>query len=165
VGGVRPGGWRRPTTPEHVRDRSLARGVPTVARGTNDPTTVERDPDAATTVDVRCIGHVRTAIGEHEMDFTVEGDTLRAFLEAFFEVYGVEDPVIAGTEAEATAHGWAPTDGDPPGTRKKNPEGERTRTFARIAINGTFNEHLDGLDTELEDGDRVALVYPFIFCC
>jgi len=29
---------------------------------------------------------------------------------------------------------------------------------------GTFDEHLDGLDTELDDGDRVALMYPFVFC-
>jgi molybdopterin converting factor small subunit len=34
-----------------------------------------------------------------------------------------------------------------------------------VAVNGEFNEHLDGLDTELEAGDRVGLMFPFIFCC
>ena len=53
---------------------------------------------------------------------------------------------------------------EPTGAWNKNPEGEQTRAFARVAINGRFNEHIDGLDTELEDGDRVALMYPFMFC-
>ncbi|MEF8880930.1 MAG: MoaD/ThiS family protein [Halapricum sp.] len=90
--------------------------------------------------------------------------TLREFLDAFFEEYDVADMLIAETEAEATAHGWASIDGDPPGTWKKNSEGEQTCAFARVTVNGQFNEYLDGLDTELEDGDRVALMYPFVFC-
>ncbi|PSP64066.1 pterin cluster protein, partial [Halobacteriales archaeon QH_8_64_26] len=40
-----------------------------------------------------------------------------------------------------------------------------TRAYARVAVNGRFNENLEGLDTELEAGDRVALMYPFMFCC
>jgi len=120
---------------------------------------------AETTVEVRCTGHVRTEIGKHRFEYTFEGATLREFLAAFFEEYDVADMLIAETEAEAATNGWVPTDGDPPGTWKKNPEGEQTRAFARVAINGQFNEHLDGLDTELEDGDRVALMYPFMFCC
>jgi molybdopterin converting factor small subunit len=31
-----------------------------------------------------------------------------------------------------------------------------------VTINGVFNEHLDGLDTNISDGDRVGLLYPFI---
>lgn len=119
----------------------------------------------ATTVTVRCTGHVRDAVGTHELEYTFEGRTLRAFLQAFFEDYDVEDLLIAETEAEATTSGWAPSDGDPPGAWAKNPEGEQTRSFARVAINGQFNEHLDGLNTELADGDRVSLMYPFMFCC
>ena len=118
-----------------------------------------------TTVDVRCTGHVRTAIGRHSFEYTFAGRTLRDFLDAFFEEYDVEDLLIAETEAEATTKGWAPTDGELPGTWKKNPAGEQTRAFARVAINGRFNEHLDGLDTVLSDGDRVSLMYPFMFCC
>ncbi len=134
--------------------------------GMSSNQTLEERSDriAETTVEVRCTGHVRTEIGEHSFEYSFDGSTLREFLEAFFEEYDVADMLIAETEEEATAHGWAPTDGDPPGAWRKNPEGEQTRAFARVAINGQFNEHLDGLDTELEAGDRVALMYPFMFC-
>lgn len=117
-----------------------------------------------TTVDVKLTGHVRTAVGEPGMEFTFEGDTLREFLEAFFETYDVQNLVIAETEDDATAPGWAPAPDELPGTWKKNPEGEQTRAYARVLVNGRFNEHNQGFDTRLEDGDRVALVYPFMFC-
>jgi molybdopterin converting factor small subunit len=132
-------------------------------RTTAEPTPPEQTE--VTTVDVRCTGHVRTKIGEHSLEYSFEGSTLREFLDAFFEEYDVADMLIAETEADATTKGWAPTDGELPGAWEKNPEGEQTRAFARVAINGQFNEHLDGLDTELGDGDRVALMYPFMFCC
>jgi len=131
----------------------------------SDQALAERSERAATTtVEVRCTGHVRTEIGEHSFEYRFEGDTLREFLDAFFAEYDVADMLIAETEAEARTNGWAPVE-DPPGDWAKNPEGEQTRAFARVAINGRFNEHLAGLDTELEDGDRVALMYPFMFCC
>jgi molybdopterin converting factor small subunit len=135
-------------------------------RGSEDA--LERPADAETTettVEVRCTGHVRTAVGEPKLRFTFEGTTLRAFLDAFFAQYDVRDLLVAETEDEATAGGWADAPADPPGKWEKNPEGEQTRSYARVAVNGQFNEHLDGLDTELTDGDRVALMYPFIFCC
>ncbi len=119
-----------------------------------------------TTVEVRCTGHVRTAIGTGRLQYTFDGETLREFLDAFFEEYDVREMLIAETEAEATTEGWAPEMDELPGKNyAKNPEGEQTRRYARVVINGTFNEHLDGLDTELDDGDRVALIYPFIYCC
>lgn len=117
-----------------------------------------------TTVEVKLTGHVRTAIGQPGMTYEFEGDTLREFLDQFFGEYDVQDLVMAETEAEATAPGWAPRPDELPGTWKKNPEGEQTRAYARVMVNGRFNEHFDGLDTELDDGDRVALVYPFMFC-
>ncbi|MFW5964289.1 MAG: MoaD/ThiS family protein [Natronomonas sp.] len=118
-----------------------------------------------TTVRVHCTGHVRGAVGQPKLEYTFEGSTLRAFLESFFEEYDVAELLIAETENEAAAHGWVRSDGDPPGSWKKNPEGEQTRAFARVAVNGRFNEHLDGLDTDLEDDDRISLMYPFMFCC
>lgn len=134
-----------------------------------DPTASETphpaDPET-TTVEVRATGKVRDALPTHSLSFTFEGETLRAFLDAFFEEYDVTDLLIAETEAEATAHGWAdpPDPDDLPGTWTKNPEGEQTRTYARVCVNGHFNQHLDGLNTELTDDDRVALIYPFVFC-
>jgi molybdopterin converting factor small subunit len=121
--------------------------------------------DDTTTVAVHCTGHVRTAIGRAKFEFAFEGETLRDFLDAFFDRYDVADLLIAETEADATAHGWVPAEEGPAGTWRKNPEGEQTRAFARVLVNGRFNEHLEGLETPLEDGDRVALVYPFIYCC
>jgi molybdopterin converting factor small subunit len=118
-----------------------------------------------TTVEARCTGHVRRVVGESSMSFTFEGDTLRDFLDAFFREYDVSDMLIAETEADATTEGWAPEMADLPGDWEKNPEGEQTRCYARVAVNGEFNEHLDGLNTELEAGDRVSLMFPFIFCC
>lgn len=129
--------------------------------------TLERqasNPDL-TTVEVRCTGHVRRAVGEPSLSYTFEGDTLRDFLDAFFREYDVSDMLIAETEADATTEGWAPEMADLPGDWAKNPEGEQTRCYARVAVNGEFNEHLDGLDTELDAGDRVGLMFPFIFCC
>ena len=99
--------------------------------GTDADGAGDADADGMTTVDVRCTGHVRTEIGHKQLDFAFEGDTLRAFLESFFAEYDVADLLIAGTEDEATVHGWVPTEEDPPGTWKKNPEGEQTRAFAR----------------------------------
>lgn len=130
------------------------------ATGEGPKTTVE---GSETTVEVRALGHVRDAIGTHHLTFTFEGDTLREFLDGFFEAYDVKELLIARTTQEATARGWADVD-DPPGTWRTNPEGERTRAYARVLVNGRFNEHRDGFDTRLEDGDRVALVYPFVFC-
>ncbi|RQH00112.1 MoaD/ThiS family protein [Natrarchaeobius oligotrophus] len=128
----------------------------------------ECEPDRErprTTVTVRCTGHVREAVGAHELEFTFEGRRLREFLEAFFEEYDVADLLVAETEADATARGWADPPESLPGTWRKNPPGEQTRTYARVCVNGRFNEHADGFETVLEDGDRVALIYPFMFCC
>lgn len=128
-----------------------------------------QDAEQATprrTVEVCCTGHVRAAVGTHEFDFTFDGTTLREFLQAFFETYDVRDLVIAESEADATTSGWAPAPDRLPGENwAKNPEGEQTKPYARVLVNGRFNEHLDGFDTELDDGDRVALMKPFIFCC
>ncbi len=127
-------------------------------------TTERADAETTTTVEVRPTGHVRTEIGEASVEFAFEGDTLRAFLDQFFDAYDVEDLVMAETDEDAATAGWADVE-DPPGEWAANPPGERTRTYARVTVDGEFNEHLEGLDTELEDGARVALLYPFIFCC
>lgn len=123
-------------------------------------------PDAVTTVTVRCTGHVRTELGMYEFDYEFEGETLRAFLAELFDEYpALQEMLIAETEADATHRGWAPTPAALPGTWSKNPEGEQTMVYARILVNGRFNENQRGFDTRLQTGDRVALIYPFMFCC
>ena len=81
----------------------------------NEALAERSDGTAVTTVEARCIGHVRTEIGEHSFEYSFEGNRLREFLDAFFEDYDVADMLIAETEEKATTNGWAPTDGDPPG--------------------------------------------------
>lgn len=132
---------------------------------TIESSSIQRATGDTTTVNVRCTGHVRREVGTADLEFAFEGETLREFLDTFFQEYDVADLLIAETESEATAHGWAPAVEGPPGTWRKNPEGEQTRAYARVVVNGRFNEHLDGLDTRLTDGDRVSLMHPFIYCC
>ena len=133
-------------------------------RSTMSTTSEQRDTETVTTVDVKATGNVRRELEEHRFDFTFEGSTLREFLAAFFDEYGCEDLILA-TEDNDSTKGWARHDGELPGCWVANPEGERTRRFARVLINGKFNELLDGFDTELEDGDRIALMQPFMYCC
>jgi molybdopterin converting factor small subunit len=120
---------------------------------------------SATTVTVRATGNVRQRLGTNEVEFTFEGTRLRDFLDAFFERYDVSDLLIAETEADAVAPGWAPAPDRLDESWYRNPEGEQTRTYARVMVNGRFNETLRGFDTRLVDGDRVTLAHPFIFCC
>jgi molybdopterin converting factor small subunit len=117
-----------------------------------------------TTVEVRATGNVRRELGRYAFEFSFEGTTLRAFLDAFFESYGCEELLLARTESEERTGGWATAPETLPGRWERNPEGERTRAYARVLVNGEFNELLDGFDTELRDGDRVALANPFVFC-
>jgi molybdopterin converting factor small subunit len=136
----------------------------TVSEDVADETVGAVEEKGETTITVRCTGHVRTAVGTHELTYTFQGTTLREFLDAFFAEYDVQDLVMAETEADESTDGWAPRPAELPGTWRVNPRGDRTRAYARVTVNGHFNEHLGGLDTELEDGDRVALIYPFMFC-
>jgi molybdopterin converting factor small subunit len=117
-----------------------------------------------TTVTVRCTGHVQTAVGESTLEYTFEGETLGDFLESFFETYDVADLIMAMEPGDESAPGWARPPEELPGTWRQNPEGERLRRYARVLVNGRFNEHMDGLRTTLADGDRVSLLYPFVYC-
>ncbi|WP_096389808.1 MoaD/ThiS family protein [Halopenitus persicus] len=138
----------------------------TEAAGQDASTDAPAERSTETTVTVRCTGHVRTALDRSEFEYRFEGDTLREFLDALFADYPeLQDLLIAESEDESTAHGWAPTPEELPGTWRKNPVGEQTVAYARVLVNGRFNENQEGFDTALADGDRVALVYPFIFCC
>jgi len=131
-----------------------------------DPGPEAESIPAATTVEVKPTGHVRREIGLAEFRLAFGGDTLEAFLEALFERYpGTEELLIAETEAEASTDGWADPPGELPGTLHGNPAEDDTRAYARVLVDGRFNELYDGFHTELDDGDRVALVYPFIYCC
>ena len=127
--------------------------------------TTKGTTEPLTTVDLKTTGHVRREPGDHRFEFTFEGDTLRAFLGTLLdERPALDGMLVAETGAEASTDGWTEVE-ELPGDRAKSPEGEQTRPHVRVAINGTFNEHLDGSDTTLGGGDRVAPIYPFVCCC
>lgn len=151
-------------TEERTTDGTAADSADAATSDTGNTTASE---PAETTLTVRCTGHVRRELdGTYEFEYAFEGHTLRAFLDELFEEYPeLQELLIAETEAESTHSGWAPTPEELPGTWRKNPVGEQTVAYARILVNGRFNENERGFDTVLEDGDRVALVYPFMFCC
>ncbi|MFB6109707.1 MAG: MoaD/ThiS family protein [Halodesulfurarchaeum sp.] len=132
--------------------------------GNQRPTTKNRGESDSTTVTVRCTGHVREAVGAGKFTYTFTGTTLGDFLSEFFEEHPIEDLVLASEPEDEAPDGWAEPPDELPGTWRQNPPGERTRKYARITVNGTFNVHLDGFRTELEDGDRVAMMNPFVFC-
>jgi molybdopterin converting factor small subunit len=148
------------------KSSEMAESPPTDADASDPDGADAAATEAETTVTVRCTGHVRTELDVYEFEYTFAGDTLRAFLDELFEEYPqLQDMLIAETEADATHSGWAPAPDELPGTWTKNPVGEQTIAYARILVNGHFNENENGFDTKLEAGDRVALVYPFMFCC
>lgn len=118
-----------------------------------------------TTVEVKGTGRLYDRLPAHRFEYSFEGTTLREFMEAFLSEYDVAEFLIAETPEDAVAHGWAPAPEQLPADFRANPAGDQTRAYARVAINGRFNEHLGGFDTELHDGDRVALMYPFMYCC
>ncbi len=124
----------------------------------------ESEVQTTTTVTVRCTGHIYDAVGDSRFEYTFPGETLSDFLSAFFEDYAVEDLVLAGEQNEEVASGWAEPPEELPGTWNQNPEGERVRRYARVTVNGRFNEHFDGFRTKLAEGDRIGLMYPFVYC-
>jgi molybdopterin converting factor small subunit len=129
-----------------------------------ETTSANRDPETETTVTVRCTGHIYDAVGDSHFEYAFRGETLSDFLAAFFEDFEVADLVLATEESEEVTSGWAEPPSELPGTWNRNPAGERVRRYARVTVNGRFNEHMDGFRTKLANGDRVGLLYPFVYC-
>jgi molybdopterin converting factor small subunit len=125
---------------------------------------VDRESHPTTTITARCTGHIYDAVGQSRFEYEFEGTTLSDFLESFFEEFPVEDLVLASEASEEATSGWAKPPEKLPGTWNQNPEGERVRRYARVTVNGRFNEHLGGFQTQLDDGDRIGLLYPFVYC-
>lgn len=69
-------------------------------------------------------------VGFYQVTSAVAGETLRVFLAAFSEQYGVVDLLVAETAADATARGWASAPAELAGTWAKNPEVGQTHWFA-----------------------------------
>lgn len=122
--------------------------------GQSAPTPDTDDGSEPTTVDVRAVGKLRHELDEERFEFTFQGDTLREFVGAILAVHpGLEDHLVGETRRD-DGGGWTDLRDDGEG---------RTRPYVRAMVNGTFNEFLDGADTDLAAGDEVELVYPL--CC
>ena len=86
-------------------------------------------------VTVRFMAQVRTRLGKPQAEFEFHGQTLRELLEALLDEYDVRDLILT--------------------------EEEEVRPYARVMVNGRFHNLVGGLDTQIKDGDRIALVYPY----
>jgi len=69
------------------------------------------------------------------VEFSCPESTLRDVVRSIVDSYGIADIILTG-------------------------EGE-VKPWARVLVNGRSHENVGGLDVELHDGDRVALVYPY----
>ena len=78
----------------------------------------------------------RQRTGKYSVQFVSSANRLRDILREVVDVYHIRD--ILFTES-----------GD-------------VRPYARVLVNGRSYQFLGGLDTELHDGDTVALIYPWL---
>jgi molybdopterin converting factor small subunit len=104
-----------------------------------------------TTVRLRACGRFRRPFDEPRTEFTFEGDSLREFVGALLGRRPELTDLLVGETDRGEDAGW---------TELRDATGDAGRPFVRVMVNGTFNECLDGADTELSDGDRVELVEP-----
>lgn len=85
------------------------------------------------TVKFMSIARQRTGLGSAE--FISTKSILRDVLKEIVEFYHMADIILT--------------------------ESREVRPWARVLVNGRSHEFLGGLDVELHDGDRLALVYPY----
>lgn len=79
---------------------------------------------------------VRGRVGKYSDEFTTDKTLLREALEEILGFYRIRDLILT---SEGSLRPWA-----------------------RILLNGRMHELVGGLEAKLNDGDRIALVYPFI---
>jgi len=87
------------------------------------------------TVTVKFMNIARQRAGVGIVEFTSRESRLRFVLKEIADAYRIVDIIF--------------TD-----------RGE-VRPWARVLVNGRSHEFVDGLDTELHNGDRIALIYPY----
>jgi molybdopterin converting factor small subunit len=87
------------------------------------------------TVTVKFMSVARQRAGAGVVKFTCRASKLRFVLKEIAEAYRIADIILT--------------------------ERGEVRPWARVLVNGRSHEFLGGLDTELHDGDNVALIYPY----
>lgn len=86
-----------------------------------------------TTVTLRTFGHIGTTIGATELKVDVAGDTVKNLLDTLVKKVGDRLHKIL------------------------YPKGDQLSELLYILVNGRNIRHINGLETELKDGDVVSL--------
>jgi molybdopterin converting factor small subunit len=87
------------------------------------------------TVTVKFMSIARQRAGVGVVEFTSRESRLRFVLKEIADAYRIADIIFT--------------------------ERGEVRPWARVLVNGRSHEFVDGLDTELHNGDRIALIYPY----
>ncbi len=84
---------------------------------------------------VKFMSMARQRAGTGTVEFASSGNRLRDALREIVNEYGIADIIFT--------------------------ENGDVRPWARVLVNGRPQQFLGGLDDELHDGDRIALIYPY----
>lgn len=87
-------------------------------------------------VKVKFISIARERTGKSDLEFVSSARKLGDVLREITETHNIADIIL--TE-----------------------NGSEVRPWARVLVNGRSHEFIGGLEVELHDGDRVALIYPY----
>ena len=86
-------------------------------------------------VNVRFISIARMRAGTGDVQFESSGQRLREVLTEIVHRYGIADIILA--------------------------ESGEVKPWARVLVNGRSHQFVGGLDVKLNDGDRIAFIYPY----
>lgn len=84
---------------------------------------------------VKFMSIARQRAGTASVEFVSTNDRLGDVLKEIVNSYKIADIILS-------------EDGD-------------VRPWTRVLVNGRSQQFMDGLNTELHDGDRIALIYPY----
>ncbi len=84
---------------------------------------------------VKFMSIARQRAGTGAVEFVSLERTLRDVLKEIVTTYGVSDIILT--------------------------ENGEVRAWARVLVNGRSYQFVGGMDLELSDGDRIALIYPY----
>jgi molybdopterin converting factor small subunit len=93
------------------------------------------DMGTVITITVKFMSIARQRAGVSAAEFTSHESKLRLMLKEIAEAYRITNIILT--------------------------EGGEVRPWARVLVNGRSHVFVGGLDTELHNGDCVALVYPY----
>jgi molybdopterin converting factor small subunit len=85
---------------------------------------------------VKFMGIPRQHTGTGRVEFVSSKGMLKDVLKEIVDFYNIADVILA--------------------------ENDDVKPYARVLVNGRSYQFVGGLDTELRDGDTIALIYPWI---